>query len=142
MQRKDGTPLTENQPYDPSVICTDEGNFLYYGFAPCAINIPRYKGMDLKGCSAVRLADDMLTVEEGPAVVLPSLTYGKGTSFEGNEYFEGPSIRKVRGKWYLVYCSVHSHQLCYAASNTPMSGFVYGGVIVSNGDVGYDGRKE
>ena len=97
---------------------------------------------DLKGGSVVKLKEDMLTVEEGPSVVIPSLAYGKGTFFEGNEYFEGPSIRKINEKYYLVYSSVNTHQLCYAVSDEPMRGFAYGGVIVSNGDVGYQGRRE
>lgn len=84
----------------------------------------------------------MITVKAGPAVVIPSLNYGKGTSFEGNEYFEGPSIRKISGKYYLIYSSVNTHQLCCAVSDNPMEGFEYGGVIISNGDVGYQGRKE
>ena len=139
---RDGSVMSDNQPYDPSVICSEEGNFLYFGFAPCMINIPRYKGKDLKGGSVLKLEDDMLTVQDGPEIIIPSLNYGKGTSFEGNEYFEGPSIRKINGKYYLVYSSVHTHQLCYAVSDNPMRGFVFGGVIISNGDVGYHGRKE
>ena len=138
----DGRVMAENQPYDPSLICNEDGNFLYFGFAPCMINIPRYKGQDLKGGSVLELEDDMLTVKEGPSIVVPSKNYGAGTSFEGNEYFEGPSIRKINGLYYLVYSSVNTHQLCYAVSKKPMEGFSYAGVIVSNGDVGYKGRKE
>lgn len=119
----DGRVMSDNQPYDPSVICTEEGNFLYFGFAPCMINIPRYKDQDLRGGSVVQLEDDMITVKAGPAVVIPSLNYGKGTSFEGNEYFEGPSIRKISGKYYLIYSSVNTHQLCCAVSDNPMEGF-------------------
>lgn len=139
---KDGTVMADNQPYDPSLICCEEGNYLYFGFAPCMINIPRYKDQDLKGGSVIKLEDDMLTVKEGPKVIAPSLKYGKGTSFEGNEYFEGPSIRKINNRFYLVYSSVNTHQLCYAVSDSPMEGFEFKGVIVSNGDVGYKGRKE
>lgn len=142
VQYTDGLVMADNQPYDPSVICSEEGNFLYFGFAPCMINIPRYKGQDLQGGSVLKLKDDMITVEEGPRIIIPSLPYGKGTSFEGNEYFEGPSIRKIDGRYYLVYSSVHTHQLCYAVSKEPMGGFSFGGVIVSNGDVGYRNRKE
>ena len=138
----DGRVMADNQPYDPSVICTEEGNFLYFGFAPCIINIPRYRGQDLRGGSVIELEDDMLTVKNGPKIVIPSQDYGKGTSFEGNEYFEGPSIRKIGKKYYLVYSSVNTHQLCYAVSSLPMEGFTFGGVIVSNGDVGYKGRLE
>jgi hypothetical protein len=142
VQYPDGTLMTDGQPYDPALICCEEGNFLYFGFAPCMINIPRYKDQDLKGGSVLQLADDMLTVTAGPKIVIPSLKYGAGTSFEGNEYFEGPSIRKIDGKFYLIYSSVNTHQLCYAVSEQPMEGFCYGGVIISNGDVGYRGRKE
>lgn len=139
---KNGEIMSQNQPYDPSVICTEEGNFLYFGFAPCMINIPRYKNQELKGGSVLELEDDMITVKRAPEVIIPSLDYGKGTSFEGNEYFEGPSIRKINGKYYLVYSSVNTHQLCYAVSDSPMGGFSFGGIIISNGDVGYDGRGE
>ena len=139
---KDGRVMSENQPYDPSVICTEEGNYLYFGFAPCMINIPRYKSQDLKGGSVVRLADDMLTVLEGPEVVLPSQKYVTGTSFEVDPYFEGPSIRKIHGIYYLIYSSVHTHRLCYATSSRPMDGFQYRGCIISNTDVGYRGRRE
>lgn len=142
VQYGDGTVMAENQPYDPSVICTEEGIFLYFGFAPCMINILRYKNQDLQGGSVLQLQKDMLTVEKGPEIVIPSLKYGKGTSFEGNEYFEGPSVRKINSRYYLIYSSVHTHQLCYAVSDQPMRGFVFGGVIISNGDVGYQGRKE
>lgn len=138
----DGRRMQENQPYDPSVL-VDKGHvYLYFGFAPCMINIPRYKNQDLKGCSVVELAQDMRTVLQGPSIVLPSQRYGAGTAFEGNEYFEGPSIRKIGQTYYLLYSSVNTHQLCYATSTDPMHGFTYRGCIVSNGDVGYHGRKE
>lgn len=34
-----------------------------------------------------------------------------------------------------------NHELCYATSKYPDRGFRYGGVIISNGDIGYKGRK-
>lgn len=139
---KNGTVLTKNQPYDPAVICDKGKVYLYYGFAPCMVKIPRYEDQDLKGCSVIELETDMVTVKEGPVIVIPSRLYGKDTSFEGNEYFEGPSIRKINEKYYLIYSSVNTHQLCYATSDDPMQGFTYGGVIISNGDVGYNNRKE
>lgn len=138
----DGSLMSDNQPYDPSVLCHDGETYLYFGFAPCMINIPRYKDQDLKGGSVVKLDSDMLTVLKGPEVVLPSLKYGRGTSFEGNEYFEGPSIRKIGEVYYLLYSSVNTHQLCYATSKDPMRDFTFQGCIVSNGDVGYRGRSE
>ncbi len=137
----DGSLLTENIPYDPSVIYVDGHVYLYYGFAPTTINIARYQGVDKPGGSVVELEKDMLTVKEGPQIVIPSSDYGKGTSFEGHEYFEAPSIRKIGSLYYLVYSAVNCHELCYAVSHEPMSGFQYGGVIISNGDIGYQGRK-
>lgn len=138
----DGRAMSDNQPYDPSVIYTDGHVYLYFGFAPCMINIPRYKNQQLKGGSVLELENDMVTVKKGPEVVIPSLNYGRGTSFEGNEYFEGPSIRKIGDTFYLIYSSVNTHQLCYATSSEPMKGFTFRGCIVSNGDVGYKGRRE
>lgn len=136
----DGRNLSENLPYDPSVIYTDGHIYLYYGFAPTTLNIPRYLELDKPGGSVVELEPDMLTVKEGPNIILPSTLYGKGTSFEGHEYFEAPSIRKICGRFYLVYSSIHAHELCYAVSDHPMSGFEFGGVLVSNGDIGYQER--
>ena len=56
---KDGTLMSQNQPYDPSLLCDETGNYLYFGFAPCMINIPRYKGQDLRGGSVIKLEDDI-----------------------------------------------------------------------------------
>lgn len=137
-----GRLLQENIPYDPAVICADGMVYLYYGFAPTFLDIPRYQNLDKPGGSVVLLDSDMLTVKDGPHIVVPSALYGKGTTFEGNEFFEAPSIRKIGGLFYLVYSSVNTHQLCYAVSKNPMSGFEYGGIIISNGDIGYQGRNE
>lgn len=134
--------MKENQPYDPSVIADNGRIFLYFGFAPTFLQLSRYKEQDLKGGSVLELEQDMITVKRIPRMVIPSEKYAKGTSFAGNEYFEAPSVRKIGDLYYLVYSSVNTHQLCYATSKSPMEGFTYRGVIVSNGDVGYHGRKE
>ena len=34
---------------------------------------------------------------------------------------------------------MNSHELCYATSDSPTGGFQYGGILVSNGDVGLEG---
>ena len=100
------------------------------------------------------LCDDMLTIKEGPKRILSTKT--KGTPFEskthifkkeghglaGHGFYEGSSIRKINGRYYFIYSSVNNHELCYATSDYPDRDFEYGGVIVSNGDVGYQGRKE
>ena len=35
-----------------------------------------------------------------------------------------------------IYSSVRSHELCYAVSDYPDKDFVYGGTVISNGDIG------
>ena len=72
---------------------------------------------------------------EEPKKLLPTLGESEGTGFEGHEFFEASSIRKIGGKYYLVYSSVTLHELCYAVSDKPDEGFVYGGVVVSNADI-------
>lgn len=95
---------------------------------------------NLTGAYTVQLADDMQTVINEPKLVVPAKT--KGTDFEGHAFFEAASIRKLKGKYYFIYSSRNNHELCYAISDKPDEGFVYGGTIVSNGDIGYQGRKK
>ncbi len=106
------------------------------------------------GAVCCTLADDMLTIKEEPKRILPAKTrktpfdsriypFGKGGHFlVGHGFYEGSSIRKINGKYYFIYSSVNNHELCYATSDYPDRDFKYGGVIISNGDVGYNGRKE
>ena len=138
-----GQFLEENFPFDPAVLHDDGKVYVYYGFSPTNINIPGFPSRDkILGCSFIELEQDMLTVKQGPKIVLPSEAYSQGTGFEGHEYFEAPSIRKIDSMFYLIYSSVLSHELCYAISAYPDKGFVYQGTIVSNGDIGYKGRME
>ena len=87
------------------------------------------------------LGPDMLTIKEGPVNIAPSQPYSKGSSFEGHEFFEAPSIRKKGDTYYFIYSSVAMVELCYATSKSPMKDFVYGGVIVSNNDCHMDTYK-
>ena len=86
------------------------------------------------------LEDDMLTVKEEPKHIIPYET--EGTGFEGHEFFEAASMRKVGDTYYFVYSSQKNHELCYATSKYPDRDFVFGGSIVSNGDVGINGRTD
>ena len=82
---------------------------------------------NLTGAYTVQLADDMQTVINEPKLVVPAKT--KGTDFEGHAFFEAASIRKLKGKYYFIYSSRNNHELCYAISDKPDEGFVYGGTI-------------
>lgn len=82
----------------------------------------------------------MLTILGEPTRIVPGQFESAGTTFEGHAFFEASSIRKINGIYYFIYSSQASHELCYATSPFPDRGFVYRGVIISNGDIGYRGR--
>ncbi|MBE6759357.1 MAG: alpha-N-arabinofuranosidase [Ruminococcaceae bacterium] len=134
----DGTILGEREgdepQFDPAVLTEGDRTYLYTGF--CGRG-----DKSRSGCMATVLGSDMLTIIEEPVFVVPGCEYSEGTSFHGHAYFEAPSIRKVGDTYYLVYSSTLMHELCYATSKSPTSGFVYGGPIVSNNDMYIDTYK-
>jgi arabinoxylan arabinofuranohydrolase len=135
---KDGSRLGEregDQPqFDPAVLTEGDVTYLYTGF--CARG-----DKSRKGPMATVLGPDMLTIMEDPVFIAPSEPYSKGSGYEGHEFFEASSIRKVGDLYYFVYSSVVMHELCYAVSKYPTKGFTYQGVIVSNNDLHIDSYK-
>ena len=140
----DGSLLREGFPYDPSVLVDDDRSvYLYYGFAPNFTGGTFGTVTPGPGCMVTELEEDMLTVKTDPVLCLPSDKCCAGTSFSPEHaYFEAPSIRKMNEIYYLVYSSQSQHELCYAVSKSPDRGFIYQGVIISNGDVGLDGNRK
>lgn len=129
---QDGTLLGEgekDQPqFDPGVLTEGETTYLYTGF--CG------KGdKSRSGAMVTVLGKDMLTVTKAPSVIVPGCEYSKGTGFEGHAFFEAPSIRKIGSMYYFIYSSEVMHELCYAVSKSPVSGFSYAGILVSNCDL-------
>ena len=120
--------------FDPGVLCEDGKCYLYTGFC-----MPM--GKDRHGPMVTVLGPDMLTIVEEPRFIAPSAPYSAGSGYEGHEFFEASSLRKVNGKYYFIYSSVQGHELCYAISDSPVEGFAYGGVLVSNVDKGIDSNK-
>ena len=49
-------------------------------------------------------------------------------------------MRKINGKYYFIYSPERGSQLCYAIGDSPMGPFTYGGVIISNVDLEYEGN--
>lgn len=135
---KDGSILGETEgdepQFDPGVMTEGDTTYLYTGF--CS---PEDKSRH--GAMVTVLEADMLTISKKPQFVLPSKPYSQGSGFEGHEIFEAPSIRKRGDNYYLIYSSVVMHELCYAVSKSPVEGFTYGGVIVSNCDLHIDTYK-
>lgn len=134
----DGTRLGEkegDQPqFDPGLLTEGDKTYLYTGF--CGRG-----DKSRTGAMATVLGPDMLTILEAPVIIAPSCEYSEGTGFEGHEFFEAPSMRKVGDTYYFVYSSIVMHELCYATSKNPTEGFKYGGVIVSNCDLHIDTYK-
>ena len=96
----------------------------------------------LMGANALELEDDMLTVRGKTHRIVPGqFDTPKDSSFYGHAFYEASSIRKINGMYYFIYSSENSNELCYATSKYPDRDFTYGGTIISNGDVGYEGRK-
>ena len=131
--------------FDPGVFIDDDGRiFLYSGFAPQVDDDTRqqmFGGRRIEGAYCMELEKDMLTVKAEPKVIIPGAGYAQGTEFEPHAFFEASSMRKIRRQYYFIYSSAHGHELCYAVSDKPDGDFSYGGTIVSNGDVFYEGRS-
>lgn len=136
---KDGSHV-DGVEFDPGVLVQGEDVYLYYGFSPEAVypltgNYSILKEI-MPGAYAVRLDKDMKTAISKPIQVANGWSSAKGTCFETHPFFEASSIRYIRDKYYFVYSSLQGHELCYAVSDSPEGPFEFGGVIISNGDVG------
>ena len=147
----DGTPLgKKNEPkmFDPGVFVDDDGRiYLYSGFGLLSNPILLHgEKPTMHGPMVFELEEDMLTLKPGSEILryigVKGIQEGKVTDYEGHEFLEASSMRKFDGKYYFIYSSYVSHELCYAVSDNPVSGFQYGGVLISNGDIGYQGRKK
>ena len=160
VRHKDGSLFQEGVIFDPAVL-NDNGTIrLYYGMwwnferdfegeegLRRQVSTFKKSREEILGASdgvmgpfTVTLCDDMITASSEPVRIFPRDF--RGTSFEGHEFFEASSMRRVRDKYYFVYATFNGHELAYATSDYPDKDFVFGGVIVSNGDIGYEGRAK
>ncbi len=160
---QDGSPMRRYVCFDPAVLNDNGAIRLYYGtqydyeeredFAQRPELLQSEMDMfgksaeeilgtpeSVMGANMLVLEDDMLTVKSDPVRIIPYKV--KGTDFEEHPFFEAASMRKVGEKYYFIYSSQKNHELCYATSDYPDRDFRYGGTIVSNGDVGFQGRAE
>lgn len=163
---KNGDLMLDYVPFDPAVMNDNGVIRLYYGtqydyeesleeflkndelitleanmFGKTKEEIIEYAKRDsVNGPVMATLESDMVTVKEAPYHIIPYMT--KNTSFEEHPFFEGSSIRKFNNKYYFIYSSKQNHELCYAMSDYPDKDFKFMGTLVSNGDVGYNGRSQ
>lgn len=163
VRHADGTPMKRYICFDPAVM-NDRGVIrLYYGTqydyeeredfatnpnylkAECEMfgrsreEILSYPD-SIMGPIVATLEDDMLTIREEPKHLIPYAV--RGTGFAEHPFFEAASMRRVGEKYYFIYSSWLNHELCYATSDYPDREFTFGGTIVSNGDIGYQGRND
>ena len=144
VQKPDGTPFSDFKMFDPGVLVDEDDQvYLFTGFS-----IPNSASEAIKKMKLVfpthsmgfRLNRDMITIEEGPVKIIPGSTAAIGTDFEGHGFYEASSPRKIDGKYVMVYSSELSHELCYALADKPFGPYGYGGILISNGDFGYQGN--
>ena len=120
--------------FDPGVLVEGNRTYLYGAFCPP-------DAADRHGPMVTVLGPDMLTIVEEPRFIMPSRPYSAGSGYEGHEYFEAASIRKVGDTYCFIYSSILHHELCYATSASPVEGFRFRGTLVSNVDAGIDRYK-
>lgn len=142
--REWGSRSGDEFPFDPGVLVDDDGRvYLYSGFqTKVPFFMSRFRNLKNTGCVVMELEKDMVTIRKGPTLMLPFKGKGDTGSFDGHEFFEASSIRKIDGKYVFVYSSRHNHELCYAVSDRPDGGYRFGGTLVDIGDVFLDGRDE
>ena len=130
--------------FDPGVLRDDDGRvWLYSGFCPGPGFFEQWgaETPKISGPLVIELEADMKTIRQEPRPLIPWIGNCAGTAFEDHPFFEASSIRKVNGKYYFIYSSIHGHELCWAVSDAPDSGFSFGGTLISNGDIFLNGRK-
>ena len=142
----DGTLLGRRKgddfPFDPGVLVDDDDQvYLYSGFATkVPFILSGFHDLSNTGGSVIVLDRDMVTIRREPKLLFPRR--GLPGGWKDHEFFEASSIRKIDGKYVFVYSSANNHELCYAVSDKPDEGFVYGGTLVDQGDLYMDGRTD
>lgn len=142
-----GTRKGDPYCFDPAVLLDDDGQVYMYTGSVTTSKLLHFM-MKLGGgvCDSgtvIRMEQDMLTVVPGSQKsTIPGPFVTQGTGFEGHGFFEASSIRKINGRYYLVYSSEVSHDLCYATSDSPVGPWKYGGILVSIGDIGLNGNTQ
>lgn len=126
----------DTRPFDPGIFIDDDGRIhLYSGQSPMNEKMAKRRHKTHKCTYHMELLPDMLTVCSPLTPLIPNVLNSAGTGFEGHEHFEASSIRKFNGRYYFIYSSVQSHELCWAVSDRPDGDFRYGGTLISNGDI-------
>ncbi len=142
---EDGTEVGPGKglgaPFDPAVYVEGEEVYLFYGFGARPTDGGRFNPPPefMDGAYVARLKADMVTIDGLPISYAPGPRDAAGTSFEEHPFLEASSFRRLGGRYYFVYSSAQGHELCWATTPSPLEPPTFGGVIISNGDVGING---
>lgn len=160
----DGRPLKRFIPFDPAVLNDNGHIYMTYGwglgmdthslfmkgvmplvmskiFNKTVAEIKSEEPQSILGANIVEICDDMLTVKSEPVRILPAMNNApKGSELRKHSFYEAASLRKFGDLYYFIYSSHVNHELCYATSKYPDRDYTYRGVIISNGDIGLNGR--
>lgn len=131
-------------PFDPAVLTDDDGRvWLYSGFATKVPAITTsLRSLKNSGGIVMELEQDMLTIRKGPKLLFPRRGLHPPEDFQGHEFFEASSIRKIDGRYVFVYSSANNHELCWAVSDRPDGEFNFGGTLIDQGDLYLDGNVD
>lgn len=123
-------------PFDPAVFVDDDGSiYLYIGFYPemdydwMADEFGTWPHKP--GAFVIKLESDMHTIKEDARQIIIT-----DCPDHGHQFFEAPSLRKINDRYYFIYSSNNSHELCYGISDNPLGPFEYKGILHDNGDIG------
>lgn len=140
-----GTKKGDVFHFDPGVFTDEDGEvYLYSGFGSI-FHFPMIKPwLKIDGAYVMRLDKDMLTIKEGPIKIADKGNAKKNMNGapKDHAFFEASSMRKIGDTYYFIYSTLAGHELAYMTSKSPMGPFEYQGVLISNGDVGYEGRSK
>jgi len=120
--------------FDPSIFIDDDGRIWLYSGSSERGTTTKIK-RNMAGCTVMELEPDMKTVRTGPKLILPG-----PKSWMTDAYFEGPSVRKIKDLYYIVYPVRNGSGLHYATSHYPDREFVHRGTIHSTSDIGLHGH--
>lgn len=125
VRNPDGTEFQDCVLFDPAVINDDGVIRLYTGTGlPMGLEITKWNRLMTAG-------------------IAERMYHRPKSAFKEKQNPLGAyMIELCEDMYYFIYSSQKNHELCYATSKYPDHGFVYGGTIISNGDVGYKGRRD
>lgn len=105
--------------FDPACLVDDDGQaYLYFGGGS--------DGAVRDNARVIRLGDDMISLADAQA-----------TTIQVPRFFEASFVSKHEGTYFLQYSADFSMgaSLEYLTSQSPMTGFQYQGVLLSNGSI-------